>query len=90
MTTKSQSITSANNWAYAIRGDKKSGFQELFCATQVLEAIISSEGDHDVAYDALASLLREWVGKRKESLERPIKRLSKALNLEVEEANAGR
>lgn len=80
--TKSQSITTANNWAYSIRGDKKSGFMELYCANQVLDAIISSEGDYDVAYDALSGLLREWIGKHKESLERPIKRLSKALKLE--------
>jgi hypothetical protein len=81
--TKSQSITTANNWAYAVRGDKKSGFMELYCANQVLEAIIGSDGNYDVAFDALASLLQEWVKSRKVSLEKPIKRLAKALNLET-------
>lgn len=83
--TKSQSITTANNWAYTVRGNTKSPLTLRFYANEVLTAIEGAQDDPDVAYDSLAALLQRWTKDRKGSLELPIKRLSKALQLDTAE-----
>lgn len=82
--TKSQSIQTASNWAWTVRNDPKAPLLERMMAQEALTAIEGANDSAEVAYDALAALLKGWVARRKESMSRPIQRLSRALRLSEE------